>query len=103
MPLRQGLPMPARGLFLRGGGRLAARAAGLLRLAGTLSAIAIGALAAFAAGLARFLGSELMRGALLMRRAATFAGDFTLLLSAHSRKAPVRGAPIRHDDSPDNL
>jgi hypothetical protein len=67
-----------------------------LSLRGTRLACAR-ALATLAAGFARFLGSELVRGAFLMRGAAPLAGYFALLIGRHPRKTPVGAVPIGHE------
>lgn len=73
----------AAGLFgLLAAALLAARA-GLCRLA-----VAV----AHAAGPACFLGSELVRRALLVRSLAAFAGNFTLTLWIHRSEPAVAGA-----------
>src|SRR5471032_3432463 len=47
-----------------------------------------------AAGLARFLGRELMCGARRMGRLAAFGGDFALLIRVHRSEAAVAGVAL---------
>src|SRR5215213_9441335 len=69
-------------------GRPPAASSGLLLLFARTIAFAA-SLSALAASLAGFLGSELVGGALFMRGAAAFAGDFALALRIHRREAAV--------------
>jgi hypothetical protein len=64
-----------------------------------LLSLLIGAGSALAAGVARFFGGPLVRGPLLVRSAATLAGDLSLPFRTHRRKAaPLFSFRCHHYD-----
>jgi hypothetical protein len=56
---------------------------------GHVLAVATDCLAAFASGVARFVGIEFVRGALRVRGLTSFARDFALLASIHGRESTI--------------